>query len=83
LLIVCLIIVLAALYAFYVGLKAISDITSKTQTTNLYLMKKLHMDQDRVDGEIDNIIKKEVNKNINKKVKILKKEINDKLKDFN
>ena len=83
LLIVCLIIVLAALYAFYVGLKAISDITSKTQTTNLYLMKKLHMDQDRVDGEIDSIIKKEVNKNINKKVKILKKEINDKLKDFN
>ena len=83
LLIVCLIIVLAALYAFYVGLKAIGDITSKTQTTNLYLMKKLHMDQDRVDGEIDSIIKKEVNKNINKKVKILKKEINDKLKDFN
>ena len=83
LLIICLIIVLAALYAFYVGLKAISDITSKTQTTNLYLMKKLHMDQDRVDGEIDSIIKKEVNKNINKKVKILKKEINDKLKDFN
>ena len=83
LLIVCLIIVLAALYAFYVGLKAIGDITSKTQTTNLYLMKKLHMDQDRVDGEIDNIIKKEVSKKINKKVKILKKEINDKLKDFN
>jgi cytochrome c2 len=61
----------------------IVDITSKTQTTNLYLMKKLHMDQDRVDGEIDNIIKKEVSKKINKKVKILKKEINDKLKDFN
>ena len=42
---ICLIIVLAALYAFYVGLRAIGDITEKTQTTNLYLMKKMNMDQ--------------------------------------
>ena len=40
LLIICLIIVTVAIYAFYVGLKAISDITAKTQSTNLYLMKK-------------------------------------------
>lgn len=83
LLIICLIIVLAALYAFYVGLKAIGNITEKTQTTNLYLMKKMNMDQNRVDGEIENIIKKEVKEKISKKIKILKKEINSKLKDFN
>ena len=73
---------MAALYAFYVGLKAIGDITEKTQTTNLYLMKKLNMDQNRVDGEIENIIKKEVKDKLSKKIKVLKKEINSKLKDL-
>ena len=82
LLIICLIIVLAALYAFYVGLKAIGDVTEKTQTTNLYLMKKLNMDQNRVDGEIETLIKKEVKEKLGKKIKSLKKDINDKLKNF-
>ena len=82
LLIACLIIVIVAIYAFYVGLKAISNITEKTQTTNLYLMKKLNMDQNRVDGEIESIIKREVKSKLNKKIKILKKDINDKLKNF-
>lgn len=82
LLIICLIIVLAALYAFYVGLKAIGDITKKTQTTNLYLMKKLNMDQNRVDGEIDTLITKIVNEKVTKKVKKLKKDIREKLKNF-
>ena len=83
LLVICLIIVLAALYAFYVGLKAIGNVTEKTQTTNLYLMKKLNMDQNRVDGEIETLIKKEVKEKLTKKIKVLKKEINSKLKDFN
>ena len=82
LLLICLIIVSIAIYAFYVGLKAISNITEKTQTTNLYLMKKLNMDQNRVDGEIQSIIKKEVKSKLNKKIKLLKKDINDKLKNF-
>ena len=82
LIIVCLIIVSIAVYAFYVGLKAISNITEKTQTTNLYLMKKLNMDQNRVDGEIETLIKKEVKIKLGKKIKTLKKDINDKLKNF-
>ena len=40
------------------------------------------MDQNRLDGEIQNIIKKEVKSKLNKKIKILKKDINDKLKNF-
>ena len=79
LLIICLIIVLAALYAFYVGLKAIGDVTEKTQTTNLYLMKKLNMDQNRVDGEIETLIKNEVKEKVSKKIKDFKKDINKQL----
>lgn len=82
LIIVCLIIVSIAVYAFYVGLKAISNITEKTQTTNLYLMKKLNMDQNRVDGEIETLIKKEVKEKVSKKIKDFKKDINKQLKNF-
>jgi hypothetical protein len=45
-------------------------------------MKKLNMDQHRVDGEIENLIKKEVKQKLSKKIKVLKKEINNKLKDL-
>ena len=41
------------------------------------------MDQNRVDGEIETLIKKEVKEKLTKKIKVLKKEINSKLKDFN
>ena len=73
LLIICLIIVTVAIYAFYVGLKAISDITAKTQSTNLYLMKKLHMDQEKVDGELQTLVENKVKKKVDKKLKQFKK----------
>ena len=40
------------------------------------------MDQNRVDGEISTLIKKEVKNKLSKKIKDLKKEVNDKLKNF-
>ena len=40
------------------------------------------MDQNRVDGEIETLIKKEVKEKLGKKIKSLKKDINDKLKNF-
>ena len=82
LLIVCLIIVCLAVYAFYVGLKAIGDITDKTQTTNLYLMKKLHMDQNKVDGELQSLVESKVKKKVDKKLKQFKKDLNKRLKDL-
>ena len=80
--VICLVVLLIAVYAFYVGLKTIISLTDKTQTTNLYLMKKLNMDQNRVDGEISTLIKKEVKNKLSKKIKDLKKEVNDQLKNF-
>lgn len=82
LLIICLVIVTVAIYAFYVGLKAISDITAKTQSTNLYLMKKLHMDQERVDGEINTLINNKVKKKVDIKLKEFKKDLNKRLKEL-
>jgi len=77
---ICMFIATIAIYAFYVGLKAISDVTAKTQSTNLYLMKKLHLDQDKVDGEINNLIDTKVKKKVDKKLKEFKKDLNKRLK---
>ena len=67
LLIICLIIVTVAIYAFYVGMKAITNVIGKTQSTNLYLMKKLHMDQEKVDGELQTLVENKVKKKVDKK----------------
>ena len=82
LLIICLIIVTVAIYAFYVGMKAITNVIGKTQSTNLYLMKKLHMDQEKVDGELQTLVENKVKKKVDKKLKQFKKDLNKRLRDL-
>ena len=82
LLIICLIIVTVAIYAFYVGMKAITNVIGKTQSTNLYLMKKLHMDQEKVDGELQTLVENKVKKKVDKKLKQFKKDSNKRLRDL-
>lgn len=82
LLIICLIIVAVAIYAFYVGMKAITNVIGKTQSTNLYLMKKLHMDQEKVDGELQTLVENKVKKKVDKKLKQFKKDLNKRLRDL-
>jgi len=45
-------------------------------------MKKLHMDQDRVDGEMNTLIDNKVKKKVDKKLKEFKKDLNKRLKDL-
>ena len=82
LLIICLLIVAVAIYAFYVGMKAITNVIGKTQSTNLYLMKKLHMDQEKVDGELQTLVENKVKKKVDKKLKQFKKDLNKRLRDL-
>ena len=80
LLIVAAIMSLVGLYALHIGLKAIVTITTRGQSTNLYLMKKLDMDQENVDKEFDDMIEGEVDKRTKAKIKDFKKSVNKKLK---
>ena len=80
LLIVAAIMSLVGLYALHIGLKAIVKITTRGQSTNLYLMKKLDMDQENVDKEFDDMIEGEVDKRTKAKIKDFKKSVNKKLK---
>ena len=80
LLAVALIMSLVGLYALHKGLQAIVKITTRGQSTNLYLMKKLNMDQDSVEQEFDEMIEGEVQKRTDAKIKDFKKSVNKKLK---
>ena len=79
-LIVALIMSLVGLYALHKGLQAIVKITTRGQSTNLYLMKKLNMDQESVEQEFDEMIEGEVQKRTDRKIKDFKKSVNKKLK---
>lgn len=52
------------------------------KVTNGYLMNKLETTDDKVNAEIENIVESKVNKRVKEKVKTLKNEINNNLKDF-
>ena len=80
LLAVALIMSLVGLYALHKGLQAIVKITTRGQSTNLYLMKKLNMDQENVEQEFDEMIEGEVQKRTDRKIKDFKKSVNKKLK---
>tara|TARA_B100000963_G_scaffold211010_1_gene183858 strand:+ start:11901 stop:12587 length:687 start_codon:yes stop_codon:yes gene_type:complete len=80
--VIMMVIVTVAIYAFYVGMKAITNVIGKTQSTNMYLMKKLHMDQEKVDGELHTLIESKVKKKVDKKLKQFKKDLNKRLRDL-
>tara|TARA_Y100000592_G_scaffold99203_1_gene174407 strand:- start:150 stop:833 length:684 start_codon:yes stop_codon:yes gene_type:complete len=82
LVLVALVLFIVALYAIQIALTTIMRIVHTGQSTNLYLMKKLHMDKDEVNKEFDDFIKDEVNKKVNTKIKTFKKDLNKKLKDL-
>ena len=82
LLIVCAIVAMAALVALAKGLNLIVELTTKTSTTNSFLMKKLNMTSKETDDELDTIIQTKVSEQVDKKVKTLKKDLNAKLKNF-
>ena len=82
LLIIAGIVVIGILYAFYVGMGAIVQIVTKTISTNTILMKKLNTDEEELEKEFDSLVEKKASKEIKDKVKVLKKELNDKLNKF-
>ena len=73
---------MAALVALAKGLNLIVELTTKTSTTNSFLMKKLNMTSEETDDELDTIIQTKVSEQVDKKVKTLKKDLNAKLKNF-
>ena len=76
------VVVIVGVYAFYVGMGAIVHIVTKTTSTNRILMKKLNTDEEELQKEFDSLVEKKASKEIKDKVKVLKKELNDKLKKF-
>ena len=71
-----------AIYAFYVGMSTIVHLVTKTTSTNTMLMKKQGISSDDLEKEFDSLVEERASKEVKEKVKILKKDLNDKLKNF-
>ena len=80
LLIVAAIFVAVGLFALHKGLQAIVAVTTKTQQTNLWLMKQQGTDPEGVEKDFEDIIEGEVQKRTDAKIKDFKKSVNKKLK---
>lgn len=55
---------------------------AKVKVKNNQLIKKLNIDTEELNAEVDSIFKKEVDKQVKEKVKSLKGDIDERLKDF-
>ena len=64
------------------SLRLLDSHFAKIKVTNLELMKKLNLDTPEINSQVDKIFDKEVTKRVNEKVKTLRSDIDDKLKDF-
>ena len=82
LLIVAAIFVAVGLFALHKGLQAIVAVTTKTQQTNLWLMKQQGTDPEGVEKDFEDIIEGEVQKRTDAKIKDFKKSVNKKLKEL-
>ncbi|MFM2203988.1 MAG: hypothetical protein RLZZ605_952 [Bacteroidota bacterium] len=64
------------------SLRLLDSHFAKIKVTNLELMKKLDLDTPEINSQVDKIFDKEVTKRVNEKVKTLRNDIDDKLKNF-
>lgn len=80
LLIVTVIFVAVGLFALHKGLQAIVAVTTKTQQTNLWLMKQQGTDPEGVEKDFEDVIESEVQKRTDAKIKDFKKSVSKKLK---
>lgn len=83
LIIICGLVLILSIYAFYIALNQISQFVTKTGTTNNLLLKKLNLSSKEIESELEETISKEVEKEVKKKIKNLKNDINNQLNNFN
>lgn len=80
--IVILLVILVSIFIIGKAFNLLNTTFDNIQITNGYLMNKLKTDDGKVNAEIETIVEGEVNKRVKEKVKTLKNEINNNLKDF-
>lgn len=79
---ISLIVILLCFYGLYLGLTRITYFIETNVQTNKFLLDKMGIDRDSINKEINESIENEVQKRVDEKIKILKTDINTKLKNF-
>lgn len=82
LVIVCVVLVALSLYVILLAMKTIAQHAARYQSINKHLMNRLGLDTKELEKEFDEYLDGEVNKKVEDKIKVIKKEINEKLNKF-
>ena len=82
LVIVCVVLVALSLYVILLAMKTIAQHAARYQSINKHLMNRLGLDTKELEKEFDEYLEGEVNKKVEDKIKVIKKEINEKLNKF-
>jgi mono/diheme cytochrome c family protein len=82
LIILTLVILVVSAIIIITSLRLLDSHFAKIKVTNLELMKKLDLDTPEINSQVGKIFDKEVTKRVNEKVKTLRSDIDDKLKNF-
>lgn len=82
LIIITLVLLVVSALIIIISLRLLDSHFAKIKVTNLQLMKKLDLDTPEVNAQVDKIFDEEVSKRVNEKVKTLRNDIDDQLKNF-
>lgn len=80
--IITMVVLVFATIIIITSLRLLNSYFAKLKVTNSELMKKLNLDTPELNEHVDKIFKEEVDKQVKEKVKSLKGDINERLKDF-
>lgn len=82
LVIMSVVLVALSLYVILLAMRTIAQHAARYQSINKHLMNRLGLDTRELEKEFDEYLEGEVNKKVEDKIKIIKKEINEKLNKF-
>lgn len=82
LLILTVVVITLSVFVIISAIRVLDKHFTKVAISNAYMTKKLDMSMKQVSIEADEVIEREVTKRVNEKVKSIKEEIDDSLKNF-
>lgn len=82
LLILTVVVITLSVFVIISAIRVLDKHFSKVAISNAYMTKKLDMNMKQAGNEADELIQREVTKRVNEKVKSIKEEIDDSLKNF-
>jgi cytochrome c5 len=79
---IAIVIITLSIVVIIVAIKLLDKFFTKIELTNYHLMKKLNLDEKSVNSEVETVLDREVTKRLEEKVKTLKSDLDNQIKNF-